>query len=1116
MAHARRSYTQDRAPPVTPLPKTWIVLLLLALGVSGELCADVAEIPPYPQGQYLLRNYGSAEGLANTSVLHMLQDRSGLIWVGTDDGLYRYDGYRFDGYGLDQGLASTAIDALHEDQAGTLWVGTRAGLSRWTGTAFEPRNAAHGLPEGAIVAIAHQADTIWAATTSGPYVAGADERFQLVVGWPGGEATALCAGESSVWVAQWRAEALIWRWRDGVWLSYASPVVEQQERIDAIVEDANGRVFVRTARNLWVLEPGATQFERMETPRPLIAQRGYLTLGRHGDLWVPTDDAGLLNWDGTKWTVGLRGLLTSTRAILEDAEGSLWFSSVGLNRVLGRGVFHAYGSAQGLTGNVPWVIFRDRRKNLWVGTNQGLARQVGARFEIMPGTEAHTIRSIVEAPDGTFYMSGVPADDLLHFDPETQAVTIQQIAPDNPAKRIYRLLLDPQGMLWAGTEGAGLLQASIRTARLKFAKVVLPGGTPTEGVSDLHRDQTGRFWVAGQRGLALLEAGTWRRFTTLDGLRSDSIAYVRTSANGDLLIVYFEPLGFTRARYEQGQLRVIEHYNNASHGIANKIFVIGEDSRQRIWIGGGRGVDLLGPNGTEHFGNNDGLMGEDTAGMAFYAEENGDVWIGAVGGLVRFDAEKYDALPPRTAPKTAVLSVSLGRQRFPADAIGTEVTRADHSFAARYAGMSFLGEGAMRYRVRLHGLEPEFTISDSREARYAALPPGDYRFEAAAQVGTHGAWGPSSNFAFVVRPTWWQSWWLRTIIALLASLLLLLGVRWRFAALHAQNLLLETHVASRTVELSDANRALQHANSSLQGQIEDRSVAELAVQQRNAELQMLNEKLAGAQSQLLQSEKMASVGQLAAGVAHEINNPVGYVYSNFSSLSRYMQSIFSLLQAYQLLEKELPPEHPEVRKMAALKAAIDFDYLVNDTANLLTESREGLERIQKIVKDLKDFSYVDAPEWQLADIHQSLDSTLNVIAHELKYKVELVKEYGTLPKIRCLPFQLNQVFLNLLINASHSIKEHGRITIQTGCSNEQVWVRISDTGQGISEANLKRIFDPFFTTKPIGVGTGLGLSVSWGIVQTHGGSIDVQSELDRGTVFTVLLPIEPPAQAIAS
>lgn len=1095
--------------------QTRVALLLAALAASGALPAAGHEPTALLQGKYQFREYGSAEGLANLGVLHMLQDRAGFIWVGTDDGLYRYDGYRFDAFGLDHGLLSTAIDSMHEDRAGRLWVGSHAGLGLWNGDRFEPRHVAHGLPEGAIVSIADLNGSTWAATTSGPYRTDRQGRFGLAAGWPGGEATALCAGKTGMWAAQWQGEAVVWQWRKDGWHRYENLPAQPNERIDAIVEDGQGQAFARSARGLWALAPGAAAFQQLETPRPLIALRGYLKLARNGKLWVPTDDAGLLSVQDGEWRNESPKQFGSSRAILEDAEGSLWFGTTGLRRLLGRGLFHAYGKDQGSSGIVPWVIFRDRQERLWVGTSQGLARQVGEQFASVPGTEAYTIRSMVEAPDGTFYMAGVPASDILHFDPETQTIEIHRLAHDNPAKRIYRLLLDERGVLWAGTEGAGVLSASIHAQRLQFSRVGLPNGATTEGVSDLHQDGSGRLWLAGQHGLAMREADRWRRFTTQDGLRDNSIAYVRTTANGDLLIVYFEPRGFTRARYERGNLRVIEHYDSKSHAIADKIFIIGEDSRQRLWIGGGRGVDFLGPAGTEHFGIRDGLVGEDTASMAFRAEPNGDVWIGAVGGLVRFDARRYDSLPPRTPPATSLLSVTLAGRNYNREASGIEVLSRDNSFAARYAGMSYLAEGTMRYRMRLHGLESASSISDSREARYTALPPGAYRFEVAAQAGPHGAWGAPSGFSFSILPAWWQTWWFRTCIALLAGMLLAFGVRWRLAALSAKNRLLEKHVADRTMELSDANTALHHVNSRLQDQIEERFAAESAVQERNAQLQALNEKLADTQSQLLQSEKMACVGQLAAGVAHEINNPVGYVYSNFCSLDLYMKDLFVLLRIYETLEKAMPADHPELHRLTELKTAIDFDYVVSDASSLIGESRQGLERIQKIVKDLKDFSHVDEPLWQLADIHEGIESTLNVIAHEIKYKVHLVKEYGNLPRIRCLPFQLNQVFLNLLINASHSIAEQGRITIQTGCDDERVWIRIADTGEGISEANLKRIFEPFFTTKPIGVGTGLGLSLSWGIVNAHGGSIEVQSQPGEGTAFTVFLPIASPAEVVA-
>lgn len=281
-----------------------------------------------------------------------------------------------------------------------------------------------------------------------------------------------------------------------------------------------------------------------------------------------------------------------------------------------------------------------------------------------------------------------------------------------------------------------------------------------------------------------------------------------------------------------------------------------------------------------------------------------------------------------------------------------------------------------------------------------------------------------------------------------------------------------------------------------------------AVVERNAHLEALNQKLAAAQSQLMQSEKMASVGLLAAGVAHEINNPIAFVHANFATLKDYLGEFFQVLGAYEELERALPNEHPALLPIRAFKQSSDLAFLQQDTSALLAETLEGVLRIKKIVQDLKDFSHPDEPEWQRVDLHRCLDSTLNIVAPELKYKVQLVKRYGTLPNIYCLPFQLNQVFMNLLINAAQAIAVNGTITITTGVDGPMAWVTIRDTGAGIAAEHINRVFDPFFTTKPIGIGTGLGLSVSYGIVQRHGGTIVVDSVVGDGTAFTVRLPMD--------
>ena len=266
-------------------------------------------------------------------------------------------------------------------------------------------------------------------------------------------------------------------------------------------------------------------------------------------------------------------------------------------------------------------------------------------------------------------------------------------------------------------------------------------------------------------------------------------------------------------------------------------------------------------------------------------------------------------------------------------------------------------------------------------------------------------------------------------------------------------------------------------------------------------------KLQDAQAQLLQSEKMASIGQLAAGIAHEINNPVGFVSSNMNTLSNYAKTLFDLIDETRTIVDEEPSGGTAPARLQLLAEAAEVEYLRQDLFDLIAESLDGLHRVRDIVQALKDFSHVGSTDWQFSDLHTGIDDTLKIVASEFRNKAQVVKHYGTLPLVECLPSQINQVFMNLLVNAAHAITRNGIITIATETSGERVVVSISDNGAGIAPDNLKRIFEPFFTTKPVGLGTGLGLSVSYNILKKHGGEISVTSVLGAGTTFRVELPI---------
>jgi signal transduction histidine kinase len=306
------------------------------------------------------------------------------------------------------------------------------------------------------------------------------------------------------------------------------------------------------------------------------------------------------------------------------------------------------------------------------------------------------------------------------------------------------------------------------------------------------------------------------------------------------------------------------------------------------------------------------------------------------------------------------------------------------------------------------------------------------------------------------------------------------------------------------------SKELTEANAGLRNELEERQRTELALQKEKEEQRILIAKLEDVHNQLLQSEKMASIGQLAAGVAHEINNPIGFVYSNLGTLEKYVQDTFRMLELYEQAESEIA-NHDVLASLQAAKNELDIAYLKTDLHALMQESKDGIVRVKVIVQNLKDFSHVGASdEWHYSDLHQGLESTLNIVNNEIKYKADVVREYGDIPEVECLSSQLNQVFMNLLVNAAYAISERGTITIRTGCAGDEVWVEIADTGQGIPPENLQKIFDPFFTTKPIGKGTGLGLSLSYGILQKHHGRLEVQSEVGRGTTFRLSLPDTQP------
>jgi PAS domain S-box-containing protein len=310
-------------------------------------------------------------------------------------------------------------------------------------------------------------------------------------------------------------------------------------------------------------------------------------------------------------------------------------------------------------------------------------------------------------------------------------------------------------------------------------------------------------------------------------------------------------------------------------------------------------------------------------------------------------------------------------------------------------------------------------------------------------------------------------------------------------------------------DLLESEERLRRLNEELEERVEERTL-ELA--RSNEELQQAYDDLKTAQSRILQQEKMASIGQLAAGVAHEINNPMGFILSNLGTLTKYTGRLFEYQQAQERAIAQLTgaeaAQGDTLAELQKLKASLKIAAVQDDIPDLLEESIEGADRVKQIVQNLKGFARLDEDARKPADLNQCLDSTLNIVWNELKYKCAITKDYVELPPLLCNPGQLNQVFMNLLVNAGQAIETKGEIHISTRHEKDFVTVMIEDDGCGIPADKLSHIFEPFFTTKEVGKGTGLGLSIAYDIVKNHGGEISVESAVGRGSKFTIRLPLD--------
>ncbi len=809
--------------------------------------------------QYSFRQYDSADGLTNMSALSLLQDRAGYIWVGTENGLFRYDGNRFLPFNKENGLPDATVRGVAESPDGVLWVATRGGVARRSPNGFQKVDV--GL-NGVFRRVAFDSlgrmylENISGIIRGTPQAEGG-YRFETVAT---GRVFGLAVHGEDVWFSR---DGDLWRLAGERAERVGSPAGLPNDRWTSVAVDARGNLWAASLTRVFELprrelphgqDYAADRFAKRFVDRSagMPAALDSLYADTHGRLFVLCDK-GVVVLDGDERTVidAAHGLPADiARSALVDREGSLWIGAEGggVIRQLGRGQWISWKKEDGLPHNTVWALKRDRAGQLWVGTTGGLSL-IGADGRIRrswskrSGMAGDEVQAIAESPAGEIYEANYPAG-ISRFSERGELLRTYRSASVLKVGWIQAMAADEQGRLWtAGPNGLFRSRGPVGAAQPIFDRIEIPGLAADANFYQVVRGPTGTIWVGSSRGLARYLNGQWRIFTERDGLEPTGVAVVaerveegRPGEEGadEVWIGYRDAVGITRLRFESGEAgndktagekTAATHFTKREGLTSDLAFAFAFDAGGRLWASSDAGINVLDRGQWLHYYREDGLVWNDCDSNSLEAGPQGEMWVGTSGGVSRYARPRYPL--PEDAPAVAITSIegttsesgtnpgvisggmaASGATRYWSPTDRPTLRFQQRSLLIQYAALSYVSEPRIRFRYRVLGYEPAWTMTREHSVRFEGLPAGRYVFQVIASGG-NGLWSSTpAEFGFSIQPPWWQTWWF-AVLCLSAGGLLVGGLwRLRVRALTAQKARLEKLVDERTTELRESHRQL--------------------------------------------------------------------------------------------------------------------------------------------------------------------------------------------------------------------------------------------------------------------------------------------------------------------
>jgi ligand-binding sensor domain-containing protein/signal transduction histidine kinase len=1094
----------------------------------------------FSQKSDVFRHLSTLQGLSHNRITCVVQDRKGYIWIGTEDGLNRYNGYKVDIYKHDpsdnRSVSNNGIRSLFEDSNGKLWIGTDDGLNVFDVDIekfqnYKSNGAATGMSSNQITCMEE------------------DAFGQLWIGTAGGGLN-IFNTTTSTWKTLKK--------------NPKDPSSISSNNITALAKDKNGIMYVGTDQGLAIADKGTpVTFSTLlhqanDINSPLENDITSLYSDFQNKLWIGTLNSGLsaMNTTNRAFThfTNLGSSNNSVFGINKDLDGSILVGTIGggllfLNAdgTTNANYYHSKTDPFSISSNNIWTIYRDKAGIIWIGTDNGLdyykedlmrfktESPIGENDKLLANKNTFSLIN-----DGTNYWMGVLGSGIVVKDKNGNTVSEYSTANGLSDNNVLCLFKDKDGMIWAGTYN-GLSCINRTTKEIKNYRSFEndKNSLSNNNIRAIAEDAMGNLYIGTYGGgLNILNKKTGQ-FSTykndpqnkqsisndiITGINYDGQSNLYIGTYGGGLSIFNTVTGsFTNYTSEnQTKNTISSNFINCIYNFGNEKLLIGTysggmnlfnkktktfiqfteqngmpnnnitnitaDGENNIWATTGNQICKVKFNSNDSllfvriYDEQDGVFNRFNPGSCTQTLD-GKILFGGNNGLNRFSPANIKDNP--YIPPVVITKFFLFEKPYYMDTIIMakniiELNYNQNFFAFEFASLNYILPEKNQYAYRLEGLEKEWIYCGTRRDRqYTDLDPGEYKFHVKAS-NNDGIWNEEGTYITIrIKPPFWKTWWFYILSALTFASLTFAYIRWRTRTLMKEYERLELKVQERTSELRDEKEKTE---------------------QKSAELEKTLNELRDTQSQLIHAEKMASLGQLTAGIAHEIQNPLNFV-NNFSELSSEMMD--------ELVET---PSEDE-------KAS-----LIGDIKHNLSKINEHGKRAERIVKSMLMHSRTRTTDKTPTDINKLAEDALNLSYTSLRARdhnfgcENIIKMDQSIPLLNLVQQDISRVLLNIFNNAFYAVNQFRKeknnnikpkIILTTSQKGKKVYIRISDNGGGIPNDIIDKIFQPFFTTKPTGEGTGLGLSLSYEIItKGHNGNLTVEIDKGIGSVFIIELPID--------